>query len=460
MSTRNTSARRRTTDSECDPRFETVINSISDGVFAVDRQWRITCFNAAAERTMGVRREQVFGRRCRDVFRSNICDDACALRYTLETGRPVVDLPVHFRNANGEEVPVTISTALLLDAKGHAVGGVETFRDLNMVKEFLLSVQGEPAHGEIETRDPRLRHILDIVPMIARSESTVLIEGESGTGKGLLAQAIHRSSARARRPMVTVSCGALPESLLESELFGYRAGAFTGATRDRSGRVAAANGGTLFLDEIGELPIQLQVKLLRLLQDRVYEPLGEVESRAANVRILAATNRNLADQVEAGTFRRDLFYRLNVIRLEMPPLRERRGDIPLLADGIVQRLAQSRGKMVSGISPEVMRRLMHYDYPGNVRELENILEHAFVLCQGSVVDEETLPEWFLDIEPSPASVAPRSLEEAEAQHIRAVLMRNGWSRVAAARELGIHRTTLHRKLRRFDIECPPVDGRS
>ena len=441
-------------------RFETVINSISDGVFAVDGEWRLTCFNAAAERATGVRSEEALGRRCSEVFRSNICEEACALRYTMETGQPIINLPIHIRDAEGNRVPVTISTALLKDDDGRVIGGVETFRDLKMVKDLLRDVEATAGGDKILTTDPHLRQILDIVPTIAASESTILIEGESGTGKGLLAREIHRLSPRSDGPLVTINCGAIPEQLLESELFGYRAGAFTGADRDKPGRVAAAEGGTLFLDEIGDLPSALQVKLLRLLQERIYEPLGDVRSISADVRILAATNHDLAALVAEGAFRRDLYYRVNVIRLVMPPLRERPTDVPLLAEAILRSLSMTRGKVVESVSREAMQRLLRYGFPGNVRELENILEHAHVLCEGPRIEVEDLPDWLLAEVGLDGSGEPASLEDLEARFIHDVLERNSWNRTAAARELGIHKTTLHRKIRHLDIDLPPVDGRS
>jgi PAS domain S-box-containing protein len=441
-------------------RFDAVINSISDGVFAVDGEWRLTCFNSAAERTTGVRREDALGRRCSEVLRSNICEEACALRYTMETGQPIVNLPIHIRDEAGRHVPVTISTALLRDKDGRVIGGVETFRDLNMVKNLLRDVEVTVGGQEIVTGDAHLRQILEIVPTIAASDSTILIEGESGTGKGLLAKKIHRLSARSGGPLVTINCGAIPEQLLESELFGYRAGAFTGAVRDRPGRVAAARGGTLFLDEIGDLPLSLQVKVLRLIQDRVYDPLGDVQSVSADVRIVAATNRDLASLVEKRVFRRDLYYRVNVIRLVMPPLRERLSDIPLLAETILRRLSITRGKIVDSISREAVRRLLRHDFPGNVRELENILEHAHVLATGREIEVEDLPDWLQTASDGRRPEEPATLEELEARFIRDVLARNSWNRTAAAHELGIHKTTLHRKISRLGLELPPVDGRS
>ena len=446
-------------DGRCDSRFETIINSISDGVFAVDQEWRITCFNAAAQRTLGVSRDEALGRPCHEVFRSNICAEACALRYTMETGRPIVNLPIHIHGADNRRVPITISTALLRDAEGNVVGGVETFRDLTLVRALLSDVEHLVGGGPIITADPRIEKLLEIVPTIAQSESTVLIEGETGTGKGLLAQAIHQASTRSQGPMVTVNCAALPESLLESELFGARKGAFTGADRDRPGRIQAATGGTLFLDEIGDVALSVQVKLLRLLQERKYEPLGEATSRDADLRIITATNRNLSQMVEEGSFRADLFYRINVIRLEMPPLRERPEDIPLLAEAFLRRLSATRGKAVEGLSRAALRHLKTYTFPGNVRELENTLEHGYVLCSGHRIEEHDLPDWLLKRDDGDDNRAT-SFEQLEASFLREVLARNRWNRSEAARELGIHKTTLHRKIRKLAIDLPAEDGRT
>jgi len=445
----------------CDDRFEAIVNSISDGVFAVDSEWRITCFNAAAERSTGISRADAMGRRCSEVFRSNICEEACALRYTMETGRPIVNLAIRIRDAADRSVPVTVSTAVLKNPEGRVIGGVETFRDLNLVKDFLREVDETSDSPKIITADARLKKLLEIVPTIAQSDSTVLVEGETGTGKGLLANAVHNASSRRDRPMVTINCGALPENLLESELFGYRRGAFTGADRDKPGRVQAAEGGTLFLDEIGDLPLSVQVKLLRLLQEKMYEPLGGVESLTADVRVVAATNRNLAQRVEEGEFRQDLYYRINVIRLEMPPLRERPADIPLLAEAFLARLCMSRAKVVKGVSRATLQRLMAYTYPGNVRELENILEHAFVLSTGPLIEEGDLPDWLPAEDEGSTTRDAATLEDVEADFIRQVLARNRWSRTEAARELGIHKTTLHRRIRKLRIDLPPgEDGRT
>jgi transcriptional regulator with PAS, ATPase and Fis domain len=293
--------------------------------------------------------------------------------------------------------------------------------------------------------------MFEILPEAARSGSTILVEGPSGSGKELVAQAIHDLSPRRDGPFVPVNCGAIPETLLESELFGVVRGAFTGATRDRRGRFAAASGGTLFLDEIGELPKALQVRLLRVLEDGSYTPLGSNETLRADVRVVAATNRDLEALLEERTFREDLFYRLAVVRFRLPPLRERREDITLLVDHFVPRLSRIAGKDVSGLSEDAMARLMEHEWPGNVRELKNALEHAIVLCPGGVIGPEHLPSAIRRDAPGD-DTGPGTFEAAESRVIREALARHGGNRSATARELGIHKTTLWRKMKKLGIE--------
>ncbi|MBW1669361.1 MAG: sigma 54-interacting transcriptional regulator, partial [Deltaproteobacteria bacterium] len=272
------------------------------------------------------------------------------------------------------------------------------------------------------------------------------------------ARAIHNLSKRSEKPFIPINCGGFPETLIESELFGYEAGAFTGATKSKPGRFALAEGGTLFLDEIGDLPLSLQAKLLRVLQEKTYEPLGGVRSLKANVRILAATNRDLEAMVAERTFREDLFYRINVIKLEIPPLKERMEDVPLLIDHFIQQFSALHDKEITGISPQALNVLMTYDYPGNVRELSNIIEHGCVLSQGSLIQLKDLPSWLHPVTEN--LKIPSTLQEAERQFIVAVLKKNKWNRLAAARELGIHKTTLFRKIKRLGIKLPSQNGRS
>ncbi|MBW1978170.1 MAG: sigma 54-interacting transcriptional regulator [Deltaproteobacteria bacterium] len=439
-------------------RFEAVIHSISDGVFTVDRHWRITCFNRAAEEITGIPRSEALGRRCYEVLRSNICKDACALQYTIETGRRVVDLKVHITDKSGGDVPVSVSTALFRNTRGELIGGVETFRDLRQVEHLRKEIKKAYSFHDIVSKSDKIKQILDILPTIADSESSVLIVGESGTGKELFARAIHNLSKRSEKPFIPINCGGFPETLIESELFGYEAGAFTGATKSKPGRFALAEGGTLFLDEIGDLPLSLQAKLLRVLQEKTYEPLGGVRSLKANVRILAATNRDLEAMVAERTFREDLFYRINVIKLEIPPLKERMEDVPLLIDHFIQQFSALHDKEITGISPQALNVLMTYDYPGNVRELSNIIEHGCVLSQGSLIQLKDLPSWLHPVTEN--LKIPSTLQEAERQFIVAVLKKNKWNRLAAARELGIHKTTLFRKIKRLGIKLPSQNGRS
>jgi len=448
----------KTTDTQT--RFETILASVSDGVFAVDSSWRLTCFNRAASETLGIPREQALGRPCHEVISANICPDACALRYTMETGQPIVDMLIHMQDINGRRVPATISTALIRDAAGRIVGGVETFRNLNLVKRVLSQVEQTDPFMDFVSCDPAVKQIFDILPTIAQSYGTVLIRGATGTGKSLIAGIIHRLSKRREKPLVTVNCGALPETLLESELFGYRAGAFTGAVRDHPGRIASASGGTLFLDEIGDLPLATQIKLLRFLQDRVYERLGDVKPRQADVRVLTATTQNLERMIEAGSFRRDLYYRINVLSMEIPPLIDRPGDIAMLVQHFIDKYSTRNEKRVIGIDDEAMGILRRYGYPGNVRELENAIESACVLCVGPEITPADLPVDLCQSVQSSSAVPADSLADNEAQFILKVLQRNGWHRGKAASELGLHRSTLMRRIHRLGITLPEVDGRT
>jgi len=440
--------------------IELLFNSTSDGVFAVDGERRIIAFNRAAELSVGISRDQAIGQPCHEVIRSNICLDRCAMKRTLETGEPVVNLAVDLTDSQGRSVPASLSSSVLRDNDGQVIGCVETFRNLNWVKDLLREVEARRPLADIVSDDPHMDHIFDVLPTIACSESTILVHGETGTGKTLIARAIHNLSPRREHPFITINCGALPETLLESELFGYRAGAFTGASRDRSGRIAMAEGGTVFLDEIGDMSPGMQVKLLRFLQEHVYERLGDSTQISADVRIVAATNRNLADLVEAGKFRRDLYYRVNVLNIEMPPLRERPRDIPLLAQRFLERLSRKGNKPLMGLSRASLDALAAYDYPGNIRELENIIEHAFVMCNDPIVKTKHLPDTLQKKVLHSGGGEPRTLADLEADFLRDALERNQGNRQETARQLGIHKTTLQRKIRRLSVVLPPVDGRT
>jgi len=438
-----------------------ILDSVADGVFTVDAAWRITFFNHAAETITGIPRREALGRPCCEVFRASMCESDCALRRTIETGKPLINKSGFIVNGEGRRIPISVSTALLRDRKGKVIGGAETFRDLSIVEELRKELQGRYQVGDMVSRSPAMRRLFDILPQVAGTDSTALIQGETGSGKEVLARAIHNLSPRRDKPFVAVNCGALPDSLLESELFGYKAGAFTGADRDKPGRFALAEGGTLFLDEIGEISPALQVRLLRVLQDRTYEPLGGTRTLKANVRIIVATHRNLAAQVKKGSFRQDLLYRVNVVRIELPPLRKRKEDIPLLVDHFVARFNRLQGRSIRRVSPEVMALLMAHDFPGNIRELENVIEHAFVLCRGECIETVCLPEELLvRVQSVERNDIHSSVRAVEAQSIQNALQRNQFNRLAAARELGLSKSTLFRKIRALGIKLPEEDGRS
>ncbi len=438
-----------------------ILESISDGVFTVDRDWRITSFNRAAEDITGIPRKDALGRPCSEVFRSSMCETDCALRRTMESGKAIINRPAVVVDAQGKSVPVSISTALLRDYWGKVIGGVETFRDLSLVEELRKELEGRAGFGNLIGHSWAMQEIFQVLPEVASSDSTVLIQGETGTGKELLARALHDLSPRREKPFVAVNCGALPDTLLESELFGYKTGAFTGAVRNKPGRFAVAEGGTLFLDEIGDVSPALQVRMLRVLQEKSYEPLGGTETVEANVRIIVASNKDLAALVGEGRFRSDLFYRVNVIKLEMPPLRERREDIPLLVDHFVARFNRLRNKPLESVGTEAMALLMACEYPGNVRQLENAIEHAFVLCRDGFIQPDHLPEHCRGnvIQLPGPGAASAAVKSVEAQLVMATLRRNDFNRLAAARELGIHKSTLFRKIKSLGLKPPKGDRR-
>ena len=441
-------------------RIDTILDSIADGVFTVDHDWRITSFNRAAEEITGVPREDAVGQFCREVLKADVCDRQCVLRYTKETGREVVNRTVHIINARGQRVPVSISTAILKDETGQAIGAVETFRDISREEDLRKKLEEKYTFQDIVSKSHKLREIFDLLPDVAASTSTVLLQGESGTGKELFAQAIHNLSPRSRRPFVAVNCAALPDTLLEAELFGYKAGAFTDAKKDKPGRFKLADQGTLFLDEIGDISPALQVRLLRVLQEKTYEPLGGVESIRHDARIIAASNQNLQELVKEGRFREDLYYRINVLKLVLPPLRERMEDVPLLIDHFIRIFNALQDKSLQGVDDQALVCLMAYHYPGNVRELENIIERAFILCKSGIIKRKDLPEFLQSGREE--EVAPpdhTTFQEMEAAFLINALKRNKGNRVQTARELGIHKSTLFRRIKALGIK-EPRPGRS
>ena len=441
---------------------DVILDSINEGVFTVDLGWRITSFNRAAEEITGVSRKNAIGQRCSEVFRANICENSCALKKTLSTGRSVMGMTAYIVDSAGERIPINISAAVLHDNDGEIIGGVETFSDLRQVEELRKKLLEKHTHADIVGKSPAIMRLFDLLPRIADSASTVLITGASGTGKELFARAIHDLSPRRKKSFVAINCGALPDTLLESELFGYKAGAFTDAVRDKPGRFATADGGTLLLDEIGDISPAMQVRLLRVLQEKTFEPLGSVEPVEVDVRILVATNKDLGKMVRDGTFREDLFYRINVVNIEIPPLRERRQDIPLLLEHFIAEFNRLQGKDVSGLSREALAVLVKHDYPGNIRELANIIEHAFVLCHDGMIQLQHLPPPLNEGTGRGLLEADDgiSLKSMEAMLIAETLKKYDGNRTLTARDLDIDPSTLYRKIKSLEIDVPQVDGRS
>jgi PAS domain S-box-containing protein len=435
-----------------------ILDSIADGVFTVNSDLKVTSFNRSAEKITGIKEEEAIGRYCWEVFRASICEKRCSLKHTMTTGRPVLNQSIYIVNLKGDRVPVSISTALLKDERGKMIGGVETFRDLSIVEQLRKELSRRHSFQDIISKNKEMQRLFGILEQVSESDATILLEGESGTGKELFAKAIHALSPRKTGPFITINCASLPDTLLESELFGYEKGAHSTAFKDKPGRIAIAEGGTLFLDEIGDISAALQVRLLRVLQDKTYEPLGSTKSLKVDVRIVAATNKSLEGLVEEGKFRQDLYYRINVVRLVLPPLRERREDIPLLVEHFIRKFSGLNNKEIQGLSAEVVPILMSHDFPGNIRELENIIEYATVVCKNGLIGIEHLPDNLKRRGETPKEKPPQdkaySLEDMERSYLYEALRRNRWNRTATAAEMGVHPTTLWRKMKRFNIEVP------
>jgi PAS domain S-box-containing protein len=439
---------------------DVILDSINEGVFTIDLDWRITSFNRAAERTTGVSRQDALHRPCREVFQANICEKNCALKQTFETGQPIVNANGFIVNHQGQRVPIRISTAILKNDAGQIIGGVETFQDLSQIEQLQKQLHSSYTFEDIIGRSPEMRRLFDLLPLISQSSSNVLIEGASGTGKELFARAIHHLSPRKNHRFVPVNCAALPDTLLENELFGHKAGAFTDAKKDKAGRFALAHKGTILLDEIGDISPAMQIRLLRVLQDNHIEPLGSEHPMPVDVRVVAATNKNLSDLVQRGIFRDDLYYRIRVVQLRLPALRNRREDIPLLVEHLLDKFNRLQEKRINRVSTEVMARLMEHHYPGNVRELENIIEQAFVLCRGDTIALHHLPP---ELRPAVATGESKlnqmSLKAMEQVMITEVLRRHHGNRKQASRDLGINPSTLYRKIKAHHIKVPETDGR-
>jgi PAS domain S-box-containing protein len=431
----------------------TIVESISDGVFTVDFEKRITFFNRAAEFITGFKAEEAIGQYCFDIFRADICQAKCPIDAAI-AGHPQISVHAHIIDKPGEQKPVCINSALLKDPHGEILGGVETFRDLSEIERLRRELSRSFTTEDIVGNHPKMREILSLLPDIAESDSPVLIEGPTGSGKELFARAIHNLSPRKDHPFIAVNCAALPETLLESELFGYSRGAFTGALKNKPGRFLLANKGTLFLDEIGTTSPAFQADLLRVLEDGEFMPLGETKALKVDVRVVAATNVDLKKLVSQGRFREDLYYRLNVVKVSLPALRGRKEDIPLLIDHFIQKFNLLKGRAIRGVTPDVLSYVMDYPFPGNIRELENVIQYAFIRCKADLIAMEHLPtELFEKVDSQKESLSNLHTlhHPEEVEQIRSLLNRHGGNRIETAKALGISRSTLWRKIKKYGL---------
>lgn len=432
-------------------RIYAIMDSVADGLFTVDEGMHITHFNKAAEEITGVSALEAIGRPCYEIFKSEACTGACPMVEAIATGQSI-QREVEISDRKGRKKLISVSASTLYDATGNVMGGVETVRDLTPITAIKEEIREKYSFRSLVSRNPAMRRLFDVMEDIAASNATVFLNGESGTGKELFARAIHDLSPRREGPMVIVNCGALPETLLESEIFGVRKGAFTGATENRPGRLELCSGGTFFLDEIGDLPLPLQVKLLRVLENHEFQPLGARSPIKADVRFITATHRNLEEMVAEGTFRQDLYFRINIVTLNIPPLRDRREDIPLLVDMALQRFNLTYNKKVRSVSPEVLKLLLTHSFPGNVRELLNLIEQSVILCRGTEITPDHLPTNFLGQTHEQAQSTRRSGKIPTAADLNALLNRYSGNRAEVARELNIDRTTLWRWMKRLGVK--------
>ena len=444
--------------------WKTVVNTIQDGIMIVTPDGRIVSVNEALVEMTGYSREELIGASCA-ILGCSACE--------LARGIPQCHWCVMFKQGSlrkqqcslvrkdGTRVPVVKNASVLKDKDGETIGAVETITDISdlvdkeeQLEIFRREMSREDSFHGIVGRAANMQQVFDLVEGVAQIDSPVIIYGESGTGKELVAKAIHDAGPRRDKPFIKVNCAALNESLLESELFGHVKGAYTGAHKDRMGRFESAGDGDIFLDEIGDLPASTQVKLLRVLEERIIERVGDHRPIPVQARIITATNRDLTDLVARNLFRQDLYYRINVIPIRMPALRERREDIPLLASTFFLRTQLKTGKNVHGISPAAMELLVRHSWPGNVRELRSAFEYAFVACKTDMIEPRDLPAELMSgaVVCTPADVAAKSLDEIKKERLAQALRETNGNQSEAARILGISRTSVWSQMRRYGVE--------
>jgi len=439
-------------------RLQAIFGSVKEAIITVDMALAVMEANQSTETICGFKVREMIGKPLSECL--TLCSQSCnnVIRETLEKKSTIKEYRIECNHQQRQQQLVSVTSAPLRDANGQYMGAVLVIRDITLLRDLERELRERHQFQNIIGRSKKMQDIYRLLEDLANLETTVLITGESGTGKELVARALHYSGQRAFKPFIAVNCSALTESLLESELFGHIKGAFTGAIKDKQGRFQAANGGTLLLDEIGDISPIIQLKLLRVLQEKTFERVGDSEPQKADVRVIACTNKNLKEKVHSGEFREDLYYRLKVVEVALPPLRDRREDIPLFIEHLCRMFNERFNRKIEGVSNEVLHIFMSYSWPGNVREMEHVIEHAFIICHGHVITIDDLPAEFQEQELSlnkpcklSASVARTPLA-LESQEIIDALTKARWNKTRAAHLLGINRRTLYRKLELFHID--------
>ena len=436
-------------------KLDAIFNSNIEGTFTIDNDWNITSFNTSAEKITGFKKLEAIGKKCWNIFNSSLCRNGCHMEQTIKNGKPMLGNELEIIQKGGKNIPIRVNSVVLINNKNENIGAVETFIDISEIRNLSAHLNEYYTYENIVGRNKEIKQIISVLESVSQTDSSVLVTGESGTGKELAARAIHLKSSRKTGPFVAVNCSAFAESLLESELFGHEKGAFTGAIKTKIGRFELAQGGTLFLDEIGDLSTAVQTKLLRVLETHEFERVGGNKSIKMDTRIIAATNKNLSEEISAKRFREDLFYRINVINIHLPPLRERMDDIPLLVNHFIKSFNKKFNKSIRQFSSSAFDLILDYNWPGNIRELENAIEHCFVLCNGEVIQVECLPKRIREFNEQ-ASVLDNSsrqkgFKETEKELIISVLEKNNHNRPKAAKELNIDPSTLWRKMKKHNI---------
>lgn len=429
-----------------------ILDSIGEGVFTVDKDFRINFFNKAAEKITGYPSEEVHGKFCKHIFKSKVCFTDCPIAQVLKSKTNIYDFDSCISSKEGNQLSIRLNSAVLYNENNEPTGGIVSFRDITELEMIKKSLEKNSSYHGVIGHSKHMQEIFSLIDEISASDATVFIHGESGTGKEVIADAVYKTCLRKDKPFVKINCSVLPPNLLASELFGHVKGAFTGAIKDRMGRFEMADGGTIFLDEVAEMPLQMQLQLLRVLQEGSFERVGDSITKKVDVRIIAATNINIKEALKSGTFREDLYYRLSVIPIEIQPLRTRPEDIIPLVNHFLKKYSLLYKKDIKDVDERALDSLLNYSWPGNVRELENVIEYAFARTStGNSITVQKLPENLADYKNYGKKFQQDFSESDDKSELVHTLQKNHWNKSKTASELGIGRTTLWRKMKKYGL---------